>query len=603
MTARDAYYADLHEILVLEKVVAKADLDEALREVQRTKESLVEVLFRLDKIDDKALVHVLSSRYGFTAVNPAVFVIENELLELIPRKIAEKHLVLPISLYENTLTVAFANPTNLKAIDEIKAITGKRIKIAVAAFSILKKLMTKYYAESGPGTPGSVPKDKIDDLVKMIEDEQQDVVMSSTQDLMKGAHETPVIRLVNMMIIEAIRRRASDLFIEPWEHYVRVRARVDGLLEEIVRPPKTLGSALVSRIKVMSELNIAEHRIPQDGRFKVKLNEREVDMRVSILPTSFGEKVCLRVLDTKNQSHDIAKLGFSPDELEIIKESAVKPHGMILVTGPTGSGKTTTLYSILKYLDSPEINITTVEDPVEYQIPGMNQVQVRENIGMRFPTALRSILRQDPDVILIGEIRDAETLDIAVKAALTGHLVLSTLHTNDAISSVTRMINMGLEPFLISSTVLMISAQRLVRKLCTKCRQPEEVPAEILRQLALNPGGKYNFMVGKGCSQCRQTGYSGRSVITEIFQMKPEFTEMIMNRATAEEVKTAARKAGMVTLRGCAVRKAMGGETSLEEVFRVTSEDVDPAKQEMKPAEKESGKDSGKKSKRVDEAA
>jgi type IV pilus assembly protein PilB len=352
--------------------------------------------------------------------------------------------------------------------------------------------------------------------------------------------------------------------------------RLDGILEELIRPQKSFGAAIVSRIKIMSQLNISEHRIPQDGRFKIKTQGREVDMRVSILPSSFGEKVCLRILDTGAQSHDIEKLGFTAPEQEVIRASSKKPHGMILVTGPTGSGKTTTLYSILKYLDSPQVNITTVEDPVEYQMFGINQVNVREAIGLTFPAALRSILRQDPDIILIGEIRDAETLDIAIKAALTGHLVLSTLHTNDAVSSVTRMANLGLEPFLIASTVLMISAQRLVRKLCPRCRVQYDLEPNMYPLLDLDPQKKIQFWRAKGCSQCRQMGYQGRSVITEILEMKPDILDMIMQGASADLIKERARKHGMNTLREAAVQKALAGETSLDEVFRVTIADVGP---------------------------
>lgn len=568
---------DLKDILLREAIVTSDVLTEILREHDRTKASLLDIMIQIGKFDEKKLVSVLSRHYGCTAVNPSILVIDKELLDLVPKEFAEKYMALPVTRHERTLTVAFANPTNLKAIDELRAITGLRIKPTVSQVSVLKKYIDKCYVQkSGPEgmtTSGEEHGHEIDDLVKMIEVEQEENKEGQTAELLKVAFETPVIKLVNMLLIEGIRRKASDIFIEPWEKFVRVRARVDGLLEEIVRPQKSLGPAIVSRIKIMSELNIAEHRIPQDGRFKVKINGREVDMRVSMLPTSFGEKVCLRILDTKAQSHDISKLGFNEREQTIIKDSSKHPHGMILVTGPTGSGKTTTLYSVLKYLDSPEVNITTVEDPVEYQMSGINQVNVKEQIGLTFPASLRSILRQDPDIILIGEIRDNDTLDIAVKAALTGHLVLSTLHTNDAASSITRMINMGLEPFLIASTVLMISAQRLVRKLCSRCRYTESVDKATLKQIGLDPNKEYTFYRGKGCAQCRQSGYSGRSVITEILQMTPEILELIMRGATAEAIKAAAHRQGMTTLRECALGKALGGDTSLEEVFRVTSED------------------------------
>jgi len=381
--------------------------------------------------------------------------------------------------------------------------------------------------------------------------------------------------VANLLLVDGIKRKASDVFIEPWEDAIRVRYRVDGLLEEGKSPPKVMGLALVSRFKVMSQLNIAERRIPQDGRFKIKAQNREVDVRVSILPTSFGEKVCLRILDKKAQTQSLERLGFSEQELETIKSLVVKPHGMVLVTGPTGSGKTTTLYSILKYLDSPEKNITTVEDPVEYQVEGINQVNVKEKIGLTFPGALRSILRQDPDIILIGEIRDGETMDIANKAALTGHLVLSSLHTNDSVGSIVRMINMGIEPYLIASSVLMISAQRLLRRLCTNCRKAYQPDKELIKKLNLKGKKDSQFYEPVGCGRCRHLGYLGRTVITEILPLTPEIKDLIMRRATGDEIKAKARRLGMSTLRESAVTRVICGETSLDEMFRVTTGDQD----------------------------
>ncbi len=576
MASRDSHFADLQKILLNENVLSATDMHEALREQSETHEPLIEILIRLGKCDEKKLVQVLSHEFGFTAVNPAVFAVEPAVISLVPKKLAEKYTALPISLFEKTLTIAFANPMNFQATDELHAVTGYRVKPAIAQAKVLKKYIQKYYSETGSANaaqpaPQVDYNQEMDDIVKAIEDEHSEVELQ-TSDLMKVAFETPVIKLVNRLLIEGIKRRASDIFIEPWENHVRVRARVDGLLEEVVRPPKSLASAIVSRIKVMSDLDIAEHRIPQDGRFKVKAEKRQVDMRVSVLPTTFGEKVCLRILDTTAQSHDISKLGFNEREQQIIRDSSRKPHGMMLVTGPTGSGKTTTLYSVLKYLDAPDVNITTVEDPVEYQLPGINQVNVKDGVGLTFPASLRSILRQDPDIILIGEIRDNETLDIAVKAALTGHLVLSTLHTNDAASSITRMANMGLEPFLIASTVIMISAQRLLRRLCSKCRSPYDVEVSVLRDLGADTS-RTTFYKPKGCPSCRGTGYTGRTVITELLEMEPPILELIMKGATSEAIKVKARELGMTTLRECALRKAADGDTSLEEVYRVTAED------------------------------
>ncbi|HNX68763.1 MAG TPA: ATPase, T2SS/T4P/T4SS family [Candidatus Omnitrophota bacterium] len=569
---------DMREALLETGAVKSEDLLWASQEQNKgtKKEHFLDVLLRTGKCDEKKLVTILNTKYGYRLVSLKMLIVSKDVLRLVPKKTAETHACLPISLYEKTLTVAFANPTNLKVLDEIQAQTGLRVRAAVGEYSILREAIAKFYQDVVNPVEEMVAEeggDELGKLASMVEKEATLDKQQQTADLMEMANQAPVVKLVNMILLEGVRRHSSDIFIEPWENFVRVRVRVDGILEEIVKPQKSFGNAIVSRIKIMSQLNIAEHRVPQDGRFKVRTQGREVDMRVSILPSSFGEKVCLRILDTGTQSHDISKLGFTQREQDIIKDSSKKPHGMILVTGPTGSGKTTTLYSVLKYLDSPKVNITTVEDPVEYQIPGINQVNVREAIGLTFPAALRSILRQDPDIILIGEIRDADTLDIAVKAALTGHLVLSTLHTNDAVSSITRMVNLGLEPFLIASTVLMISAQRLVRKLCPRCRVQYDLEPEMYKLLELDPAKKLQFWKARGCSQCRQLGYQGRSVITELFEMTPEILEMIMQGASADLISQRARERGMNTLRESAVQKAILGETSLEEVFRVTTAD------------------------------
>lgn len=569
---------DLKEALLTNGVAKEEDIRAALEEYAKNpkKPHFVDQLLENRKCDEKKLLNLFYTQYGYRLVSLKMIVVHKAVLKLIPKKIAEAFCCLPVSLLENTLTVAFANPTNLKAIDEIQALTGKRIRATVAEYSVLKETIKKFYQEDAPvpvEQPSEEKSEELIDLANLVESEANLDTKQQASDLMEMANQAPVVKLVNMVLIEGVRRRASDIFIEPWENFVRVRIRVDGILEEVVKPQKGFGAAIVSRIKIMSQLNIAEHRVPQDGRFKVRTQGREVDIRVSVLPSSFGEKVCLRILDTGAQSHDISKLGFTDKEQEIIRHSAKKPHGMILVTGPTGSGKTTTLYSVLKYLDSPQVNITTVEDPVEYQIHGVNQVNVREAIGLTFPSALRSILRQDPDIILIGEIRDAETLDIAVKAALTGHLVLSTLHTNDAVSSLTRMVNLGLEPFLIASTVLMISAQRLVRRLCPRCRFVYDLEPEMIQFLKLEVHKKHQFWKARGCSQCRQLGYQGRSVVTEILEMTPEILHLIMQGASADHIKQKAREHGMKTLRESAIQKALTGETSLEEVFRVTTED------------------------------
>lgn len=573
---------DLKEALVKSGAVSATDLQQAIAEQGRgpKKFHFLDKLLESGKCNEKKLAELFSKEYGYRLIHFQTLEIHSEVLQAIPPKLAESLTCLPIALNEKTLTVAVANPSNLKALDELQAVTGKRIRAAVAEYSLLKEHIKRSYQESSPVPESVIPEEETSEdlisLAKMAEGEALLDKPDQVADLMEQANQVPVVKLVNMVLVEGVRRRASDIFIEPWESFVRVRVRVDGMLEEIVKPQKSFAAAIVSRIKIMSQLNIAEHRVPQDGRFKVRTQGREVDMRVSILPSSFGEKVCMRILDTGSQSHDIKKLGFTESEQKVIRDSAKKPHGMILVTGPTGSGKTTTLYSILDYLDSPQVNITTVEDPVEYQMPGINQVNVREAIGLTFPAALRSILRQDPDIILIGEIRDADTLDIAVKAALTGHLVLSTLHTNDAVSSLTRMANLGLEPFLIASTVLMISAQRLVRRLCPRCRVAYDLEPEMYKFLDLDPKKKVQLWRPKGCSQCRKQGYQGRSVITEILEMTPDILEMVMQGASADLIKQKAQEHGMKTLRESAVQKALLGETSVDEVFRVTTADVRP---------------------------
>ncbi|HCM42254.1 MAG TPA: ATPase, T2SS/T4P/T4SS family [Candidatus Omnitrophota bacterium] len=571
---------DLKNLLIEAQVATEQVLNECLAKQQgKEKRHLIDLILEDGRLDQKRLTDFYQTKYLYQLFNPDTEVSDPDLLDLIKPDLAQKLGCLPLKQDFETVTFAMANPLNLAAQDELRLVTKRRIKVvAVSKDVLLAEIKSRYKLDSKP-TPQEeaiATDSSLEELAKMVESESGDMDDSShTAEMIEVAHQAPVVKLVNTIVIEGLRRRASDIFIEPWEHEVRVRARVDGLLEVIATPHKMYAEAIVSRIKIMSELNIAEHRVPQDSRFKVKFRGREADMRVSILPSAHGEKVCLRILDTSNQAHDISKLGFTEREQKIIRESAERPHGMILVTGPTGSGKTTTLYSILKYLDEPDVNITTVEDPVEYQVYGINQVNVRDKVGLTFPSALRSILRQDPDVVLIGEIRDAETLDIAVKAAMTGHLVLSTLHTNDAVSSIIRMVNLGLEPFLIASTVIMISAQRLVRKLCGRCRYAYELDKEIIKRLNLNPETQKTFWKPKGCPHCRNTGYQGRSVITEIFQMTPAVLKLIMLGASAQELKSLAKGEGMNTLRESAMAKALAGETSLEEVFRVTQEGGD----------------------------
>ncbi|OGX06251.1 MAG: hypothetical protein A3G87_10040 [Omnitrophica bacterium RIFCSPLOWO2_12_FULL_50_11] len=521
---------------------------------------------------DKQLICFLSDAFGCPSVNPNQYVIDDDVIFLFSPKFAHERKVIPITKHDTILTVAMQNPADLRLIDDIKAVTNMRVQPAVALPRDIRASLQQYYPSGAvQGLPK--PEEMIDELIRIVQESKVQLETDKPVDVLKEAQETPVIKIANLLILDAVRRRASDLFIEPWERSVRVRCRVDGLLEEVPSPPKKMGSALISRFKVMSHLDIAERRLPQDGRFKVKVQGREVDIRVSLIPTSHGEKVCLRILDKHAQVQSLEQLGFTSEEVAKLKSCAAQPHGMILVTGPTGSGKTTTLYSILRYLDSPETNITTVEDPVEYETEGINQVNVRDSIGLTFAASLRSILRQDPDIILVGEIRDSETMDIAIKAALTGHLVLSTLHTNDTAGSMVRMRNMGVEPFLITSSVLVVSAQRLLRRLCRVCKVECEVDKELLTRLKIKD--KQTLFRPVGCAKCRGLGYSGRTVITEILKLTPEIKTFVLKCATGEEIKKAARREGMSTLRESAVAKAVAGETSLDEVLRVTADDHD----------------------------
>ena len=538
-------------------------------EKKNSAENFVELILKHQFLNEVQIISFLAEEYKCASINPNHFAPDEKVISLVPAAFAHQRRVLPISRYHDTLTIALEDPNDLGLIDDVKAITNMRIRTAVTLSHEMTTALARFYPNTQV-SENSNSDEAIQELVRIVQ-EQKEQDQQETVTLLQQAQETPIIKVANLVLLDAIRRKASDLFIEPWESTIRVRCRVDGLLEEVPSPPKNMGSALVSRFKVMSQLNIAERRIPQDGRFKIKVQDRQVDVRVSILPTSYGEKVCLRILDKKTQSHSLEKLGFSEKEINDLKLCSVKPHGMILVTGPTGSGKTTTLYSILAFLDSPDKNITTVEDPVEYEVSGINQVNIREQIGLAFPLALRSILRQDPDIILIGEIRDLTTVDIAIKAALTGHLVLSTLHTNDTAGSITRMLNMGIEPFLITSSVLMVTAQRLVRKLCPSCKTAIK-DEDMVKHMGLDPK-VHTFFKPTGCAKCRASGYKGRSVISEILMLTPEVKDMILKRASGEDIKQMARKQGMSTLRESGIQKALLGDTSIDEVYRVTAGD------------------------------
>jgi type IV pilus assembly protein PilB len=480
--------------------------------------------------------------------------------------------VIPVNRAGQNLIVAMADPSNIYAIDDVKFVTNLNIDVVVASEPAIAEAIEKYYTSNV----------SFEDVMLDFADEEEEFELDDVEedlnvlDLEKSAGDAPVVKLVNLILLDAIRKNASDIHVEPYEKQLRIRYRIDGVLYEVMKPPVKLKHAITSRLKIMSRLDIAERRLPQDGRIKMKLGRgKEMDFRVSVLPTMWGEKIVARLLDKSNLQLDMTRLGFEEKVLEDFKAALHKPYGMILITGPTGSGKTTTLYSALSELNKSTTNISTAEDPVEYNLFGINQVQMHDDIGLNFASALRSFLRQDPDIIMVGEIRDFETAEIAVKAALTGHLVLSTLHTNDAPSSVSRMLNMGIEPFLVASSVNLIGAQRLVRKLCQDCKTPVDIPDETLVEIGVPPENVEGFqaMRGAGCRNCNNTGYKGRIAVYEIMIFNEEIREFVLNGASTMELKREAIRQGMKTLRMSALGKLEEGLTSLEEVVRATAPD------------------------------
>jgi type IV pilus assembly protein PilB len=562
-------------VLLAEDAVAKEVLKKAEGEAKTEKISIAEIMIKRNYIGFDAMAAIVQRLFDLSMIKVLEVIIPPDVFALVPEHVMKRYKLIPYDLVDEELYVAIADPFDLVALDDLKIVTGCRVRSSFGLeYQIMDRIetvLTRTEQDKDSSKEMNAIIGEAEDNLEVVEGEEENL-----DALLKSINETPVIKITNKLLLESIKRGASDIFIEPWEKTMRIRCRVDGLLEEIKSPPKSMATSLVSRIKVMSELDIAERRLPQDGRFKIKYQKREVDFRVSILPTSFGEKVCLRILDKTSQAQNIEKLGFHDDELKRIQACAEKPHGMILVTGPTGSGKTSTLYSILNYIDDPGINITTVEDPVEYMMYGINQVNCKESVGLTFSAALRSILRQDPDVVMIGEIRDFETMDIAIKAALTGHLVLSTLHTNDACSSIVRMVNMGIEPFLISSSVLMVSAQRLLRRLCPDCKKPMSDTKELMKKYDIKKfGEQVALFKPSGCPECRETGYKGRTVITEVLLLTDGVKALIMESASVEKIKRKARDEGMTTLRESGLRKVAEGITSLEEVLRVTATDTE----------------------------
>ncbi len=602
--------AKLGEILVRENLITSQQLLEAL-EYQRTNGGrLGSNLIKLGIISDDVITAVLSRQYGVPSINLELFQIDEDTIKLISQDVALKYTVLPISKVGATLTLAMADPTNVFAMDDIKFMTGLNVEPVIASEASLQGAITRYYSSSkaievvmaaqddfskiasklSRNGHSAKPEQKLSDAdlnvsldkfkfdgaisgdLEVVEENEEIDLASLTQQ----SEDAPVVRLVNVLLVDSLRRGASDIHVEPYEKDFRIRFRIDGILYDVMHPPMKMRDALISRLKIMSKLDISEKRLPQDGRIKIKVRidnrSRELDFRVSTLPTLFGEKVVLRLLDKDKLMLDMTKLGFEQQSLEMFQRNISKPYGMVLVTGPTGSGKTNTLYSALQSLNTPETNIMTAEDPVEFNLPGINQVQMKEQIGLNFAAALRSFLRQDPNIVLVGEIRDFETAEIAIKAALTGHLVLSTLHTNDAPSTISRMVNMGIEPFLVATSVNLIQAQRLIRRICKDCKEEVHVPVEGLIEIGFTPeeAETIKSFKGKGCKTCNGTGYKGRVGLYEVMEINDELRELIIIGASAIELRRKAMEIGMITLRESGLYKLREGITTIEEVVKET---------------------------------
>jgi type IV pilus assembly protein PilB len=528
------------------------------------------ILIKEGYISESELTAFLSKQYSVPSINLAEFEIDQAVVKLLPVEVVQKYQAIPVNRSGSTLILAMSDPSNIFAIDDIKFMTGYNVEVVVASDTGIKSAIDKYYDQSASLSDLMGDLD-MEDLEVIADHEEVDVT-----SLERATEDAPVVKLVNMILSDAIKRKASDIHIEPYERTFRVRYRIDGVLYEVMKPPLKLKNAITSRVKIMAELDIAERRLPQDGRIKIKLGGgKDMDFRVSVLPTLFGEKIVLRLLDKSSLQLDMTKLGYEPGALTHFQEAIHKPFGMVLVTGPTGSGKTVSLYSALAELNKTTENISTAEDPVEFNFAGINQVQMHEDIGLNFATALRSFLRQDPDIIMIGEIRDFETAEIGVKAALTGHLVLSTLHTNDAPSTINRLLNMGIEPFLVASAVNLITAQRLARRVCGECRELEQVPVQALIDAGVSPEEAPSYVCyrGKGCPRCNGTGYKGRVGFYQVMPMFEEIRELILNGANTAEIKRESMRLGVKTMRQSGLTKLKEGITSFEEVLRVTMAD------------------------------
>jgi len=566
----------LGDLLVKEKVITPEQLEQATKLQKETHVRLASALVKLGFLSDEDVTNFLSRQYGVPAINLSYFEIDPAVVKLIPFETAKRYQILPLSRVGASLTIAMVDPTNVFAMDDIKFMTGFNIEPVVASESSIVEGIDKAY--------GTSKEEELEQVMQGLNDlgEAGDVeVQAETEELAlkeleKAADEAPIVKLVNLVLTDAVKRGASDIHIEPYEKEFRVRFRIDGVLQGIMNPPLKLKDAITSRLKIMAKLDISEKRLPQDGRIMLKMQiggkKKQLDFRVSTLPTLWGEKIVLRLLDKENLRLDMTKLGFESESLAKFQKAILKPYGMVLVTGPTGSGKTNTLYSSISQLNQPDTNIMTAEDPVEFQLAGVNQVQMKEQIGLNFAAALRAFLRQDPNIILVGEIRDFETAEIAIKAALTGHLVLSTLHTNGAPETITRLMNMGIEPFLVATSVHLICAQRLVRRICKDCAEPVEMPPQALIDEGFTPeeAKTVQIMKGKGCATCNKTGYKGRTGLYEVMEVDDEIKELVLVGASALELKKKAIERGMITLRRSGLTKVAQGWTTLEEVARET---------------------------------
>ena len=566
----------LGEILVKDSLISADQLKQALEHQKKNGGRLGTCLVKLGLVSDDDITAVLSRQYGVPSINLKFYEVDPSVIKLVPQETATRYQIVPLSRVGSTLTIAMTDPTNVFAMDDIKFMTGFNVEPVVASETAISEAIHKFY-----GDVETV--EELDKVMKDLTGEDGDALELAGEEaemdlatLEKAAEEAPIIKLVNLILTDAVKRGASDIHVEPYEKELRVRFRIDGILQNVMSPPMKLKDAISSRVKIMSKLDISEKRLPQDGRIMIKYlkdgKKKELDFRVSTVPTLFGEKIVMRLLDKENLRLDMTKLGFEAESLAKFERQILRPYGMVLVTGPTGSGKTNTLYSSVARLNTPETNIMTAEDPVEFQLPGINQVQMKEQIGLNFASALRAFLRQDPNIILVGEIRDFETAEIAVKAALTGHLVLSTLHTNDAPSTISRLMNMGIEPFLVATSVNLICAQRLVRRICVNCKEPLQIlPAALVEAgYSVEESNKVTVQHGRGCGTCNNTGYKGRCGLYEVMEITDELRELILVGASALELKKKALENGMITLRRSGLIKAAAGMTTLEEVVRET---------------------------------